>query len=78
MLFSLRRWWSRSPKSATRFQALALVVIGTTLGMLLANVPVVYLGSAAAHRIPMRAARAVTALLFAAMGVSAMSGIGTL
>ena len=61
---------------AARFQALALVVVGTTLGMLLANVPVVYLGSAAAHRIPMRATRTVTALLFVALGAAAVLGVG--
>jgi len=63
---------------AAKYQALALVVVGTTLGMLIANVPVVYFGSAASRRIPFRAVRVTAALLFAAMGVSAMSGIGTL
>jgi len=57
---------------AAKYHALALVVVGTTLGMLIANVPVVYLGSAGANRIPFRAVRIVAALLFAAMGLAAL------
>lgn len=45
------------------------VVAGTTIGMLLANVPVVFLGSKLADRLPLRAARICAALLFAAMGL---------
>jgi putative Ca2+/H+ antiporter (TMEM165/GDT1 family) len=61
---------------AAKYHALALVVIGTTLGMMIANVPVVFLGSAASHRIPFRAVRVVAALLFAALGVAALLGVG--
>ena len=57
---------------AAKYHALALVVVGTTLGMLIANVPVVYLGTAGANRIPFRAVRIVAALLFAAMGLAAL------
>lgn len=57
---------------AAKYHALALVVVGTTLGMLLANVPVVYLGSAGASRILYRAVRIGAALLFAAMGLAAL------
>ena len=56
---------------AAKYHALAQVVVGTTAGMLIANVPVVYLGSAAASRIPFRAVRIGAALLFAAMGLAA-------
>ena len=60
---------------AARYQPLWEVVAGTTLGMLLANVPVVLLGSRFAHRLPLRAARIVAALVFAALGVwVALSG----
>lgn len=45
------------------------VVAGTTLGMLLANVPVVLLGSRFADRLPLRAARIVASLLFAVLGL---------
>jgi len=53
---------------AARFDALAAVVIGTTLGMLVANVPVVFAGKLAAERIPFKAVRIAAALLFAALG----------
>ena len=61
---------------AARYDALMRVVIGTTLGMMIANVPVVFLGSAASHRIPFRAVRIVAALLFAVLGVAALLGVG--
>lgn len=59
---------------AARYDALAAVVFGTTLGMLIANVPVVLLGEVAATRLPVRPIRVVTALLFAALGVAALTG----
>lgn len=61
---------------AAKYHALAAVVTGTTLGMMIANVPVVFFGSAAAHRIPFRAVRIVTAVLFAVFGVAALLGAG--
>jgi putative Ca2+/H+ antiporter (TMEM165/GDT1 family) len=57
---------------AARFDALLAVVLGTTLGMLLANVPVVLIGKAAATKIPFKAVRIVAALIFAALGVYAL------
>ena len=47
-------------------------MLGTTLGMLLANVPVVLVGKAASARIPFKAVRIAAALLFAALGVYAL------
>jgi Ca2+/H+ antiporter, TMEM165/GDT1 family len=62
---------------AARYSPLWAVVIGTTLGMLLANVPVVLLGSRFANRLPLRAARIAAALLFLALGLwTAWNGIG--
>ena len=57
---------------AARFPSLPAVVLGTTLGMLLANVPVVLAGKAASAKIPFRAVRIAAALLFAALGVYAL------
>jgi putative Ca2+/H+ antiporter (TMEM165/GDT1 family) len=57
---------------AARFASLTAVVIGTTLGMLLANVPVVMIGKAASARIPFKAVRISAALLFAGLGVYAL------
>jgi Ca2+/H+ antiporter, TMEM165/GDT1 family len=54
---------------AARFDSLVAVVAGTTVGMLLADVPAVFIGKLAAERIPFRAVRIVAALLFAALGV---------
>lgn len=52
---------------AARYSPLWQVIVGTTLGMLLANVPVVALGSRFADRLPLRAARIVAALVFLAL-----------
>ena len=57
---------------AAQYQSLAAVVLGTTLGMMIANVPVVVLGNAMAHRIPLRAVHIAAALMFAALGVLAL------
>jgi Ca2+/H+ antiporter, TMEM165/GDT1 family len=54
---------------AARFDALAAVIAGTTLGMLIADVPAVFAGKLAADRIPFKAVRIGAALLFAALGV---------
>ena len=54
---------------AAKYSPLWQVVTGTTLGMMLANVPVVLLGARFAHRLPLRAARWTAAALFAAMGL---------
>ena len=53
---------------AAQYASLAAVVAGTTLGMLLVNVPTAFLGKAASARIPFRAVRIFAALLFAALG----------
>lgn len=54
---------------AARFNELVPVVAGTTLGMLLANVPVVFLGAALAQRLPLGPIRLVAAATFIALGV---------
>jgi putative Ca2+/H+ antiporter (TMEM165/GDT1 family) len=57
---------------AARFQSLIAVTAGTTLGMLLANAPVVLFGGAIAKRLPLRIVRIVAALLFVALGLAAI------
>jgi putative Ca2+/H+ antiporter (TMEM165/GDT1 family) len=54
---------------AARYHPLWQVVSGTTLGMLIANVPVVLLGARFAHRLPLRAARWTAAAVFVALGL---------
>jgi putative Ca2+/H+ antiporter (TMEM165/GDT1 family) len=62
---------------AAKYQPLWQVVAGTTIGMLLANVPVVVLGSRFASRLPLRAARIAAAVLFVVLAVwVALRGIG--
>jgi putative Ca2+/H+ antiporter (TMEM165/GDT1 family) len=56
---------------AARFNSLVLVTAGTTIGMLLANAPVVLFGDAIAKRLPLKIVRAVAALLFLALGLAA-------
>ncbi|HEX8013211.1 MAG TPA: TMEM165/GDT1 family protein [Casimicrobiaceae bacterium] len=57
---------------AAQFGSLAAVVAGTTLGLLVADVPAVWLGRVAAARIPLRAVRLVAAALFAALAIVAL------
>lgn len=54
---------------AAQYSPLWQVIAGTTLGMLLANAPVVLLGARFAHRIPLKYARWTAAALFAALGL---------
>jgi len=55
---------------AARFDDLVAVVAGTTLGMLVADVPAVLLGHVVSQRVPFRALRWLAAALFALMGVA--------
>jgi putative Ca2+/H+ antiporter (TMEM165/GDT1 family) len=57
---------------AARYDALVAVVAGTTLGMMIANVPAVWLGEALAHRVNMKPMRWVAAGLFVVLGVLAL------
>jgi putative Ca2+/H+ antiporter (TMEM165/GDT1 family) len=59
---------------AARYAEVGLVVAGTTLGMMLANVPVVFFGDAIAKRVPIRVVHVVTAVIFAVLGVVALWG----
>jgi Ca2+/H+ antiporter, TMEM165/GDT1 family len=53
------------------------VVIGTTLGMLIADVPAVFVGDKFAARIPMKLVHAVAAAIFAVLGVATLLGAGS-
>jgi putative Ca2+/H+ antiporter (TMEM165/GDT1 family) len=57
---------------AARFNSLVAVTAGTTVGMLLANVPVVLFGDAIAKRLPLKWVRAAAALLFLLLGLAAI------
>lgn len=62
---------------AAQYQQLILVVLGTTLGMMIANVPAVFLGEKIAHKIPVRAVRTIAAVMFAGLGIAAILGVGS-
>lgn len=53
-----------------------LVVIGTTLGMLIADVPAVFVGDRLSKRIPMRLVHTIAAGVFAVLGVATLLGAG--
>ena len=57
---------------AARYNAYFYVVAGTTLGMMLANAPVVWLGERMTRLVPMRVVHIVSALVFGALGVVAL------
>ena len=59
---------------AAQYNAYAAVVAGTTLGMMLANVPVVWFGERVMRRVPVRAVHGVSAAIFLALAVAALLG----
>ena len=63
---------------AARYSDLVQVVLGTTFGMMLANVPAVLLGDRAARAIPMKLVHAIAAGIFAVLGVLTLFNVGRL
>ncbi|MGZ5180802.1 MAG: TMEM165/GDT1 family protein [Ramlibacter sp.] len=59
---------------AARFHAWGLVVAGTTLGMMLANAPVVWFGDRLVRRVPIRLVHLVSAAIFLVLGAAALLG----
>ena len=57
---------------AAQYDAYLWVVAGTTLGMMVANAPVVWLGDRLVKKVPIRAVHLVSALVFLALGVLAL------
>lgn len=57
---------------AAQFQAWAAVVAGTTLGMVLANAPVVWFGERITRRVPIKAVHTMGAVVFLVLGVLAI------
>jgi putative Ca2+/H+ antiporter (TMEM165/GDT1 family) len=57
---------------AARFNAWASVVAGTTLGMMLANAPVVWLGDRIVRKVPIRLVHIIGAVVFLVLGVLAL------
>jgi len=61
---------------AARYSSLVAVVAGTTVGMMLANVPAVLLGDAAARRLPMHLVHGIAGAIFLVLGVLVLAGVG--
>jgi len=61
---------------AAQYQSIIFVVAGTTLGMLIANVPAVLLGDRIAQRMPVRLVHGIAAGVFAILGIATLLGIG--
>lgn len=61
---------------AARYYDIYSVVLGTTFGMMLANVPAVYLGDKIANRVSLRLVHGIAALVFAVLGVATLLGAG--
>ncbi|GAA6119001.1 TMEM165/GDT1 family protein [Acidovorax sp. FG27] len=57
---------------AAQYSAYVAVVAGTTLGMMLANAPVVWLGERITRRVPIRAVHVISALIFLVLGAIAL------
>jgi putative Ca2+/H+ antiporter (TMEM165/GDT1 family) len=60
---------------AAEYSSIVAVVAGTTVGMMLANVPAVLLGEVAAKKLPLKLVRGIAALLFLVMGVAVLFGL---
>ena len=61
---------------AAHFQHPLMVVAGTTLGMLVADVPAVFIGDRLAAKIPMKLVHSIAAAIFAVLGVATLLGAG--
>ena len=61
---------------AAQFQSLFWVVAGTTVGMMVANVPAVIMGDRIAHKMPVVLVHRVAATIFAVLGVLTLLGAG--
>lgn len=61
---------------AAQYQALGSVVLGTTLGMMIANVPAVILGDRIAHKMPVKLVHRIAAAIFVVLGMATLLGAG--
>ncbi len=62
---------------AAHYGAPLMVVMGTTLGMLIADIPAVFAGEKLATRIPMKLVHSIAAAVFALLGVATLLGAGS-
>ena len=62
---------------AAHYASPLLVVMGTTLGMLIADVPAVFAGDKLANNIPMKLVHSIAAAIFAFLGIATLVGVGS-
>ena len=62
---------------AARYQSLFWVTMGTTLGMMIANVPAVLLGDKVVARVPIAWVHRIAAVVFASLGAAVLMGVGS-
>jgi Ca2+/H+ antiporter, TMEM165/GDT1 family len=63
---------------AARYPDIVQVVLGTTFGMMLANIPAVFLGDKIANKVSMKLVHGVAAFIFAVLGVLTLFNVGKL
>ncbi|GAC1527506.1 MAG: TMEM165/GDT1 family protein [Ramlibacter sp.] len=63
---------------AARYDSLAAVVAGTTMGMMVADVPAVFLGDKIARKVSLRLLHAISAAIFAVLGLLTLFNVGRL
>lgn len=63
---------------AARYNDLVAVVTGTTLGMMISNVPAVFLGDRIARKVSMKLLHGIAAAIFAALGLLTLFNVGRL
>jgi putative Ca2+/H+ antiporter (TMEM165/GDT1 family) len=61
---------------AARYTEIAAVVAGTTLGMMIANVPAVVFGERIANKIPLALVHGIAAVIFMGLGMATLMGAG--
>ena len=62
---------------AAHYASPLMVVIGTTMGMLIADAPAVFVGDKLASRIPMKLVHSIAAAIFALLGLATLLGAGS-
>ena len=62
---------------AAHYAVPLLAVLGTTLGMLIADVPAVFVGDKLANKIPMKVVHSIAAAIFAILGLATLIGAGS-
>jgi putative Ca2+/H+ antiporter (TMEM165/GDT1 family) len=61
---------------SAQYEAWITIVVGTTLGMMIANVPAVLLGHRLAHALPVKLVHGIAALIFLTLGIATLLGAG--